>query len=159
MDWFNDLIVNNWDKVLAWLSMIPAGTLIWKLGNIFVKLIQNWTAKKYTKKQKEYTERLESTINGLKDFVKETIKAEVGSYVGTIQNTFNELEQKKQKAKEEIYEGIFGAKMEVKEIVQEIKQDVETEIQSISEEIPELEETIKPVEESEPEPQKKVDLL
>ena len=55
MEWFNDLIVNNWDKVLAWLSMIPAGALIWKFGNIFVRLIQNWTAKKYTKKQKEYT--------------------------------------------------------------------------------------------------------
>ena len=51
MEWFNDLIVNNWDKVLAWLSMIPASALIWKLGNIFVRLIQNWTAKKYTKKQ------------------------------------------------------------------------------------------------------------
>ena len=166
MEWLDslqDLLLNYWDKILLYFSMIPAGALVWKVGNIFVSLIKNWTAKKYTKKQQEYTERLASEINGLKGFLQDTIKEEVRNYVMVVKDTFNELQEKTQENKQKIYEKIFEKKMNVQEIVQEIKEDVKTEIEAISEEIPELEEVIEEkqeqVVEASNELKKKVDLL
>lgn len=157
LDKLQDLLLNHWDKLLVYFSMIPAGCLVWKVGNIFVKLVQNWTAKKYTKKQKEYTERITAEINEMREFVKETIHEEIKSYVGVVKDTFNELQEKTQENKQKIYEKIFDKKMEVQEIVQDIKEDVKAEIDTISEEIPEIEEVSEP-EVIEPE-KKKVDLL
>lgn len=153
LDTFADILRDNWDKVLLLLTTpVVAGFSVWKVGNIFIKLIQNWTAKKYTAKQKIYTERVESAVEGIKDYVAETIKSEVKSYADTVALTFNELQEKTQQTKQSIYEEIFDKKMEVQEIAQDLKSDIIEEVNTISEEVPEVEEVV----ESE---KKKIDLL
>lgn len=137
-----DILANNWEKVLVILSTpIVSGIALWKIGAIFVKIIQNFTAKKYTARQKEYTDRIEKTINDLKV----SILAEVKDEIRTINTTFNELEAKTQEKRQAIYNDIFGTKMEVQEIVQDIVSDVKEEVQEIEQELPELEEETKKV--------------
>ena len=167
MEWLNtlqDILINHWWKVLLWLNTpIVAGLSIWKIGSIIVKLIQNHIAKKYTKKQKEYTERLEKKIDEFKEFVGQTIKEEVKLYADSIKDGFNDLQAKTQEHKQKVYEEIFNKKQEFKEIVQEVKTDFDNEIKEISEEIPEPQEVIDEKVEELPTiedlPKKKVDLL
>lgn len=135
LDQIQDLLVNHWDKLLLYFSMLPIGLTTWKIGSIFIKLIQNWTAKKYTKKQKEYSDKVLAEINNIKGFISNTIKEEVKLYVGEIKKTFNNLQQKTLEAKEKVYQEIFETKMNVQEIVEEIKQDAIEEVKAIEQEV------------------------
>lgn len=158
LDKFADIVANNWDKVLLWLTTpIVAGFSIWKIGSIIVAFIKNRTAKKYLKQAKEEKEKTLAEIRQLKEFVEETIKAEIKVYADTLVQTFNDLEKKKQEVKEQIYEKIFNEKMEVQEVVQEIaiEPEQEPEIEPIAEETEKVEEVI----EEEPIEPKKADLL
>lgn len=163
MEWLNtlqDILAENWAKVLLWLTTpVVAGFSIWKIGGIVIKLIQNYTAKKYTKKQKEYTERLESAIVDIKNSLLQGMKEEVKLYADSIKNGFNDLQEKTQEYKQKVYEEIFNGKQEIEQIVQEVKTDFEAEIKEISEEIPEPEEIVEELPIIEELPKKKVDLL
>lgn len=159
MEWLNqlaDILSNNWEQVLLIIGTpIVSGVSLWKIGNIIVRLVQNWTAKKYTAKQKEYTERVEKAINSIKVELVEEVKGEIKGYADSVMNTFNELQEKTQQAKQKIYNDIFNKSMEVQEIVQDVVQDVKEEVEQVAQE----------VEEEQPEPQqeeevkKVVDLL
>lgn len=153
MEWLNelaDILSNNWEQVLLIIGTpVVGGVTIWKIGSIFVKLIQNWTAKKYTAKQKEYTERIEKAINGIKVELVEDVKEEIKGYADSVMNTFNELQEKTQATKQAIYNEIFDKQMEVQEIVQDVVKDVKEEVQEVAQEVeeeqPQLEEETKKV--------------
>ena len=160
------------EEILQWLTMnidklflyiggsTFGGISLWKIFSILVALIKNHTAKKYTKKQEEYTKRVENAINGIKEFVKETIKEEVKIYADTIKGGFNELQQKTQAEKQKIYNEIFNKKQEVIEIVQDIKEDIKNEIEEVTAETEEIPEVIEEKETIiEEEPNNKIDLL
>lgn len=163
LDQIQDLLVNHWDKLVLAFSMLPIGLTVWKVGSIFIKLIQNFTAKKYVKKVKEYNDRILAEINNTKEFIKDTIKEEVQLYASEINSTFNNLQKKELEQKEKIYEEIFEEKMNVQEIVEDMKTDVVEEIKTIEQEteIPQVEtqEVIDNAVEQVAEETKKVDLL
>ena len=157
LDRLQDLLVNYWDKILLYFSMLPIGVVAWKVGNIFVSLIKNRTAKKYLKKIQEERAKLSAEIQGIRELVKQDIREEVKLYADSVKDTFNRLQEKTQEAKQLIYEQTFNKQMEVQEIVQEIKNEVEIPV--VTEEIPQEEEIIEVQEEIVVEPKKKVDLL
>lgn len=163
LDQIQDLLVNHWDKLVLAFSMLPIGLTVWKVGSIFIKLIQNFTAKKYVKKVKEYNDRILAEINNTKEFIKDTIKEEVQLYASEINSTFNNLQKKELETKEKIYEEIFEEKMNVQEIVEDAKTDIVEEIKTIEQEteIPQVEtqEIIEGAVEQVAEETKKVDLL
>lgn len=161
-------------EILQWLTMnldrlflyiggsALGGISLWKLLSIFNALVKNYTARKYTKKTKEYTERLENTINSMKDFVRDTIKEEVKNYADTIKTGFNELQEKSQATKQKIYNEIFNKKEEVIEIVQDINTDLKAEIEPILNENEKVEEVVEEepkIVVEEEKPNNKVDLL
>lgn len=162
MEWLDrlqDLLLNHWDKILLYFTTIPVSVIVWKVGNIFVSLIKNRTAKKYLKKIQEERAKLSAEIQEVKECVKNNIKEEVRLYVDAVRDTFNNLQEKTQEQKQKIYEETFGDKMEVTEIKEEIKTEQEAEISVVEEEKPQEEEIIEVQEEVVVEPKKKVDLL
>lgn len=166
LDRIQDLFVNYWHIVLAWLSMIPAGAIVWKVGTILVKLIQNGTAKKYTQKTKALVDELKTEIAGIKDFVKQEIKNEVEFYSKNVKQTFNNLQEKELETKGRIYDEIFNEEMKVEEIIEETKAEIVEDIKEAEKQVEEeqkMQETEQIIEEvaqivEEPK-EEKVDLL
>lgn len=159
MEWLNqfaDILSSNWEHLLLIISTpIVGGVSIWKIGSICVGLLQNWNNKKYTVKQKEYTERVENAINQIKVELVEQVKGEIKGYAESVMDTFNELQEKTQKTKQAIYNEIFDKSMEVQEIVQDVVQDVKEEIEQVAQEVEEQQQEQK----QEIIENKKVDLL
>lgn len=158
LDRLADILSNYWSQFLLIIGTpIIGGVSLWKIGCVFELLIKNWTAKKYTAKQKIYTERIEKAINGIKVELVEEVKNEVKVYADSVKDTFNELQEKTQQTKQKIYNEIFDKAMEVEEIVQDVVLDVKEEIEQVVQEVES--EQIEPQPEKEIEVSKKVDLL